>query len=148
MRRPLGFATALVAICVLGGLAFGLKPTPATAQSLRGVRGRNEDYGRMFRHPDAYRDELGARRGFRTDSDGSGYTYKFYDHPKPSFQFFQQGQNYRWSWDLFPGAERRIYGNSWGRGYGIPVYNSYTYNSYHTYNTYNILLLPTGYFGW
>jgi hypothetical protein len=145
MRRPLTFAAALMAVCVLGGLALGFGPTPATAQSLRGVRGRDDDYGRMLRHPDAYRDELGARRRFRPDWGGARYTYRFYDHPKPSFQFFQQGQSYSWSQDLFPGAERQIYGNPWPRGDGIPVYNSYTYNAHHPYD---YCLPPTGYFGW
>jgi len=150
MRRQLTCMAVLTAVCVLGGLASGLASSPAAAQDLDEVRKTDEDFGRMIRHPAAYRDELGARRSFESTSEGARYTYRFYDHPKPSFQFFQQGQNYKWSRDLFPGAERRPSGGFY-RGRGLPSYNSYTRNTvsvYNTYNTYNYYYPPSGYSGW
>ncbi len=146
MRRQLTLTVVLTAAVLLGVWASSPGTERAAAQNLDEVKKTDEDMGRMLRHPNAYRDELGARRSFRANPEGARYTYKFYDYPKPSFQFFQQGQTYKWSWDLFPGGERRIYPSydPWPRRYYVPTYNQYSYNNY----TYNYYYPPVGYQGW
>ena len=127
MRHAIALGTVVVTTCVLGAVLLAALPVPVVAQNLGGLRVEDEDMGRKLRHPNAYREDLMAPRSFRAGSAGPRYTYRFYDYPKPSFQFFQQGQTYKWSWDLFPGGEARIYSARRPRGYYGPTYNTYNY---------------------
>jgi len=123
MRRLAALGSATATVCVLGVLMLG--PTPAAAQNLDELNVQNEDLGRKLRHPNAFRGDLSAPRSYRARP--GGYTYRYFDHAKPSFQYFQQGQTYKWSWDLFPGGESRTYRDYRPPGYYGPVYNLYNY---------------------
>jgi len=122
MRYLLALGAGVLVAC-----APAMMSAPVAAQNLDELELEDRDLGRQLRHPNAYREELGARRSSRATPSGTGYTYRFYDYPKPSFQYFQEGQTYKWSWNLFPGGESRIYSNrrpAWHYG---PTYNTYNY---------------------
>ncbi|MBM3497177.1 MAG: hypothetical protein FJX74_00775 [Armatimonadetes bacterium] len=121
MRYLLALSGTLALVGILSS------PAPIVAQNLDELDVRNEDLGTQLRHPNAYRNELGGRRSSQTRPGGTGYTYRFYDYAKPSFQHFQEGQTYKWSWDLFPGGERRIYSNRPPAWYYGPTHNTYNY---------------------
>jgi hypothetical protein len=112
MKVPLVLA-GIGGLLVLSALAV---PGPAGAQAGLpddyGVVDR--DYGVRLRHAPAYRGQLNVRRSFRAEDANRQplWDYRWFDHPVPSYQFFQQPQVFRWSEDWFPSA-----GRGWGQAY-------------------------------
>jgi hypothetical protein len=115
----------LAVIFVLGLLAAGT----AIAQFPDGASGVDKDFGMKLRHAAAYRGDLNVPwGGVTSEAVGGGWTYHFFDHPKPSFQYFQQPQVIKWPYGSFPGLGTCLY--DYG---GPPAY----YPSYGYYNSYN-----------
>jgi hypothetical protein len=101
-------------------LAATLHPSVGVAQDDEGLPTVDEDLGRRLRHPSATRPGEGwlrignsARRSPDPANDGEPtrrsyeaqprWEYRWFDHPKPSYQYFSQPQTYVWRYDSYPG---------------------------------------------
>jgi hypothetical protein len=123
MRNVTCLGRWLAASFLLSLLALGT----AMAQAPDEVDGVDNDFGMKLRHPAAYRGDLNVPWGGGTrEVVGVGWTYHFFDHPKPSFQYFQQPQVIKWPLGSFSGVGGSLY--DYG---GPPVY----YPPYGYYNS-------------
>ncbi|MBM3471752.1 MAG: hypothetical protein FJX75_00600 [Armatimonadetes bacterium] len=120
MKRDLTFARLLIVAGALGLLAL-----PVAAQQIPdGLGVVDKDFGMKLRHPAAYRGELNVYPRVRAERVTPRWEYRFFDHPTPSFSFFQQGQTLKQGMDFFPGLERNVYNYGWPPAY-YPSYYGY-----------------------
>ena len=111
--RPVERGPAVAALA-LALVALGLGHARVGAQVAKEVGAVDEDLGLKLRHPTGAWGDAVVPWGFRADggwrSPPPRWNYRFFDHPVPSYQFFQRPQTFRWSWDMFPGLDR----DQWG----------------------------------
>lgn len=127
MKRELTFARLLIVAGAIGLLALTARALPVAAQVPDDLGVVDKDFGMRLRHAPAYRGQLNVLPSFRAGPVAPGWNYVFFDHPTPSFPFFQQGQTLKYGAGFFPGLERNVY--DYG---GPPAY----YPSYNVYNDY------------
>jgi len=116
MKRTL---TLLIFGAALGAVALATQALPVAAQAPDGSRAVDEDFGLRLRHPSAYPGQLNVYP--RPRYAGPSWTYELFDHPRPSFQYFQQaGLTIRSGWGL---TSLNPYGHrdAWSPGY-YPAY--------------------------
>lgn len=82
----------------------------------------DRDYGRRLRHAPAYRGSLDVRSSFKVEPLPPRYEYRFFDHPEPSFQFFQRPQTFKYTSYFLVGPEPHFHSfgqwGYWGPPYG------------------------------
>jgi len=117
--RALGLAGTIAAV---GLLVPAIGPSPVGAQLPRGVQAVDPHYGVRLRHAPAYRGRLDVPCSSRADNGLQApaplWSYHYFDHPVPSYQFFQTPQVFRWSWGVFPGLDRHSCGYAGPPAYG------------------------------
>jgi hypothetical protein len=123
MKDELSFARLLMVVGAVGLIAGAL---PVPAQRIPdGLGVVDKDFGMRLRHPAAYRGELNVFPSVRAEPVTPRWNYVFFDHPTPSFSFFQQGQTLKYGMDFFPGLERNVYDYGWPPAY-YPSYGGYS----------------------
>lgn len=136
LKTPLRWVVVSLS-AVLAAVAF--QPSVARAQDDDGLLTVDQDLGLKLRHPQAARPGEGwlrignsgklsppgpagrgepARRSYEA---GPQWQYHWFDHPKPSYQYFSQPRTYIWRYDSYPGLRSYLDPNN------TPYYYFYYY---------------------
>jgi hypothetical protein len=128
MKRELTFARLLLVAGAIGLLALAARALPVAAQQAPDCLGVvDRDFGRRLRHAPAYRGQLNVIPSLRAGSGRPQWNVRLFDHPTPSFPFFQQerGLTLRYQWGAI-GLDPYIYRDGWSPGrysaYGVEYY--------------------------
>ncbi len=106
-------------------LVAALQPSVARAQDGDRFPTVDQDFGRKLRHPPAVRKGDGWLRignsGRKSPDPGDDreprrqsykaepqWQYHWFDHPKPSYQYFSQPRTYVWRYDSYPGIQPHL----------------------------------------
>ena len=106
MRDRLLRLTLLTGALVAGLLVLGTHFASAQPRGPKDNSVVGEDDGARPGQAPWYRGDLNTRRSFRARDprDAPLWGYVWFDHPVPSYQYFQQPQLFRWSPNWFPGT--------------------------------------------
>lgn len=164
-RVSVGFVAAAVLVAALWAQA-------ASAQKIDNSPSVDQDFGRKLRHPPAGKRGSGwlqvpnsgrkspdprADRGPSRQSLRAqpSWEYRWFDHPTPSYQYFQQPRTYTWRYDSYPGLGRYYQPGYSPHYYAPPTYYyappTYYYappTYYYAPPTYHWRYGTGGWYGW
>jgi hypothetical protein len=112
--RTTSLLRSILTVTVIGLLAVAVQPAVVETQGNTKLDAEDEDFGRKLRHPgtrlivpnsgrkspDPALDAQPAPRSFEARPR---WEYHWFDHPVPSYQYFQQPRTYTWRYRSYPG---------------------------------------------